>query len=201
MGEALGFGLRRNGAKGEMVSRGGVKALGPGFRRDDEFLHLVADDQCAIAIGEDGQPRIHPDGRQLRLWDRSIEKLELDERRGPAMRDRLQKFYVDPHGASAGPVAIGAVYALAEARGKATSGIEPADPIEATRLLTANAYRPSLIAALGQQAEYFRGCTAIANVAGVFTLTRPLGFDRIAETIAQLERHWAATASIRGAAA
>jgi len=152
---------------------------------------LVADDQCAIATGEGGVPCIHPDGRQLRLWKKSIDELDLATRRRDAMRDRLHKYYVDPDGAASGAVPVGAIYALVEQRRGDTATIERAEAIDATRLITANAYRPSLIEQLDQRADYFRGSAALADAAGVFALTRPLGFDRIADTIALLEGHWA----------
>ena len=66
---------------------------------------LIADDQCAVEIDAGGMPRIHPDGRQLRLWENSIEKLDLATRRGEPMRHRIRKFYVDPAMSSLDPVA------------------------------------------------------------------------------------------------
>jgi hypothetical protein len=151
---------------------------------------LVADDQCAIGIGEDGIPSIFPDGRQLRLWEKSIVELDLADRRGDAMRDRLQKFYVEPDGATIEAVPVGAIYALDEVRSSNVAGIVAPASIDAIQLLTANAYRPVLVRNMGQQASYFAACSALANAAGVFTLTRPMSFAAFPATIAQLEQHW-----------
>jgi hypothetical protein len=159
---------------------------------------LVADDQCAIELG-DGVPRVHADGRQLRLWDRSIAELGLVGRRGDPMRNRLRKFYVDPATASHAAVPLGAVYALAEVRDSDQPAVERPNVVDATRLLAANAYRPLLVRRLGQREAYFQGGAAIVAAAGIFRLSRPLGFDRVAATITALEDHWAAIGLRNGA--
>lgn len=153
---------------------------------------LVADDQCAIEVDAAGGPRIHPDGRQLRLWEKSIRELGLGARQGPSMRNRLRKFYVDPVVANEAPVAIGAVYILEEIHGQDAPEIERPNIVDATRLLTANAYRPMLIEKLGQRDIYFHGGTMIAARAGVFRLRRRFTFDAMATTVAMIEDHWAA---------
>ncbi|HEX7695224.1 MAG TPA: hypothetical protein VF409_12085, partial [Sphingomonas sp.] len=151
---------------------------------------LVADDQCAIAIGDDGIPRIHADGRLLRLWERSIGELGLGERRGDPMRSRLRKFYVEPVAASHAAVPVRAIYSLIEIRGRDEPGIDRQNIVDATKSLAANAYRPMLVRRLGQQDVYFRGGATIAAAAGIYRLKRMLGFDHVAATIEMLEAHW-----------
>jgi hypothetical protein len=152
---------------------------------------LVADDQCAIEIGSDGIPRIQADGRQLRLWEKSINELGLGDRRGDPMRNRLRKFYVEPITASEATVPIGAVYALAEIRGQQQPDIERPNVVDATRLLVANAYRPLLVHKLDQREIYFRAAAALAATSGIFRLKRQFGFDEMPATIAMLRAHWA----------
>jgi hypothetical protein len=152
---------------------------------------LIADDQCAIEIGNDGIPRIQADGRQLRLWEKSINELGLDGRRGDPMRNRLRKFYVDPLAASDAAVPIGAVYALIEIRERRPPDIEPPNVVDATGLLVANAYRPFLVHRLDQREIYFRAAAAIAATSGIFRLKRQFGFHEIPATIAMLRTHWA----------
>lgn len=153
---------------------------------------LVADDQCAIDTDATGGPRIHPDGRQLRLWERSIRELRLDARKGPSMRNRVRKFYVEPVAANEAPVAVGAVYLLEDIHGNDQPEIERPNIVDATRLLTANAYRPMLIEKLGQQQVYFHAGTTIAATAGIFRLRRRFTFDAMAATVAMIEDHWTA---------
>lgn len=151
---------------------------------------LIADDQCAIEVGNDGIPRIQADGRQLRLWEKSINQLGLDDRRGDPMRNRLRKFYVEPVTASDAPVPIGAVYALLETRGQQQPNIEQPNVVDATRLLVANAYRPLLVHRLDQREVYFRAAAALAATSGIFRLKRQFEFDEIPTTIAMLRNHW-----------
>ncbi|MDO7843148.1 hypothetical protein [Sphingomonas immobilis] len=152
---------------------------------------LLTDDQAAIRLDDAGRPTVQPDGRCLRLWERSIDALGLDDRRGEAMRAGLEKFFVDPLRSEADPIQIGAIYFLMQERPPHRAGIEPANLVEAAQLLVANAYRPMLIRRMGQREAYFRMGATIASDAGLFFLTRPFRFDAMDETIAGLERHWA----------
>lgn len=152
---------------------------------------LIADDQCAIEIDSDGIPRIQADGRQLRLWEKSINELGLGDRRGDPMRNRLRKFYVEPAAASDAAVPIGAVYALIEIRGQQLPDIERPNVVDATRLLVANAYRPLLVDRLDQREIYFRAAAALAATSGIFRLKRLFAFDEMPATIAMLQTHWA----------
>lgn len=152
---------------------------------------LVTDDQAAITLDASGAPIVHPDGRFLKLWSKSIDALALDDRKGEAMRDRMEKFYVEPGTASSAAMPVGAVYMLTEDRPPRVAGITRPNVVDGSRLLLANAYRPVLVRRMGQRQTYFQVGAAIANAAGIFTLARPLRFSAIDETIATLEAHWA----------
>ena len=151
---------------------------------------LVTDDICAISVSSAGTPMVHPVGRQLKLWAQAIERLDLAESRGEPVRNRLQKFYVAPGEAFSEALPLGAVYALREARPPHAPGIERPNVVDAALILRRNAFRPLLVSRMGQKANYFRAATTIANVAGIFYLTRRLDFAAVADTIAALERHW-----------
>ena len=158
-------------------------------------LHQISGDATVSnntidPIGDDGIPRIHADGRLLRLWERSIGELGLGERRGDPMRSRLRKFYVEPVAASHAAVPVRAIYSLIEIRGRDEPGIDRQNIVDATKSLAANAYRPMLVRRLGQQDVYFRGGATIAAAAGIYRLKRMLGFDHVAATIEMLEAHW-----------
>ncbi len=150
---------------------------------------LVTDDVCAITL-VDGTPMVHPDGRQLKLWAQAIDRLELAESRGERVRNRLEKFYVEPVEAFSEPLPLGAVYALRETRPPHASGIERPNVVDAALVLRRNAYRPLLVSRMEQKELYFRAATTIANVAGIFHLTRPLDFAAVPKVVAWLERHW-----------
>lgn len=151
---------------------------------------LLNDDVCAITMEDAAAPLVHPDGRQLKLWLQSIERLDLAARRGERVRTCLEKFYVEPQGSVNDPLTLGAVYALREARPPHAPGIDTPNVVDAALLLRRNAYRPLLVARMGQKAIYFHAATTIANVAGIFHLTRVLDFAAMPDVAASLERHW-----------
>jgi len=151
---------------------------------------LVTDDVCTLTIDGRGAPLVHPDGRQLKLWAQAIERLDLAQQRGERVRASLEKFYVEPSEAFTAPLPLGAVYALREARPPHKPGIERPNVVDAALLLRRNAYRPLLVRRMDQKANYFHAATAIANVAGIFHLTRALDFTKMPEVIAWLEAHW-----------
>jgi hypothetical protein len=151
---------------------------------------LVTDDVCTLTLDDAGAPLVHPDGRQLKLWAQAIDRLNLAQQRGERVRQSLEKFYVEPGEVFTEPLALGAVYVLREARPPHAAGIERPNAVDAALLLRGNAYQPLLVRRLGQKANYFHAATTIANVAGIFFLTRALDFAKMAEVIAMLEAHW-----------
>ena len=128
---------------------------------------LVADDLCAITLTAGAAPMVQPDGRHLKLWAQAIQNLDLAERRGAPVRNRLEKFFVEPAAALAEPLPLGAVYALREARPPHKPGIERTNVVDAALILRRGAYRPLMVNRMGQKADYFRAATAIANAAGI----------------------------------
>jgi hypothetical protein len=156
-------------------------------RRGYDF---VSDDVSAITLTPAGVPMVQPDGRQLKLWAHSIEQLELAGARGLPVRNRLEKFYVEPSKAFAQALPMGAVYALRETRPPQHDGIERPNIVDAALVIRRNAYRPRMVVAMQQKAQYFQSAVNIAAKAGVFFFTRPLDFARVDDGIAQLEAHW-----------
>jgi hypothetical protein len=155
---------------------------------------LVTDDFCTLTVDDQDRkqaaPLVHPDGRQLKLWAQAIERLDLAQQRGERVRASLEKYYVEPGDVFTEPLALGAVYALREARPPHAPGIDKPNVVDAALLLRRNAYRPLLVRRLDQKANYFHAATTIANVAGIFHLTRALDFAKMPEVIGSLERHW-----------
>jgi hypothetical protein len=151
---------------------------------------LVTDDFCTLTVDGSGAPLVHPDGRQLKLWAQAIDRLDLAQQRGERVRQSLEKFYVEPSEVFTEPLPLGAVYALREARPPHKPGIERPNVVDAALLLRRNAYRPLLVRRMDQKATYFHAATMIANVAGIFHLTRTLDFAKMPDVIAMLEAHW-----------
>jgi hypothetical protein len=151
---------------------------------------VVTDDVCAIQIDGNPGPLVFPDGRQLKLWAQSIERLKLGDTRGARVRPELQKFYVEPQQSYSEPLPLGAVYVLREARPPHAEGIERPNVVDAALALRRNAYRPLLIRRLNQKEDYFRAAAAVVNAAGIFYLTRTLDFAKMPDVIGTLEAHW-----------
>jgi hypothetical protein len=149
---------------------------------------LVTDDFCVVNIA--GKPTVRPDGRQLKLWAQAIEKLDLGAQRLDRVRDRLEKYHVEPAQSFETPLPLGVVYALRETRPPIATGIERPNIVDAALILRRNAYRPLLIRQMGQKNDYFLAAAAIANAAGIFYLTRPMRFATLPETVSALEQHW-----------
>jgi hypothetical protein len=151
---------------------------------------LVTEDICTLSLDGSGAPLVHPDGRQLKLWAQTIDRLDLAQSRGERVRKSLEKFYVEPSEVFTDPLVLGAVYALREARPPHAPGIEKPNVVDAALLLRRNAYRPLLVRHLDQKANYFNAAATVVNSAGIFYLTRTLDFAKLPDVIASLERHW-----------
>jgi hypothetical protein len=98
---------------------------------------LLNDDFCAIGLDPAGAPLAHSDGRQLKLWAEAIERLDLADPRGAAVRSGLEKFYVAPQAASAEALPLGAVYMLRETRPPLRDGIQRRNLADAALLAAA----------------------------------------------------------------
>jgi hypothetical protein len=149
---------------------------------------LMTDDFCVVAM--EGKPIVQSDGRQLKLWTQAIDKLGMEAQRGEAVRNRLEKFYVEPGEAFEAPLPLGAIYALRETRPPLVAGIERPNVVDAALILRRNAYRPLMVQRMGQKNDYFHAAVAIANAAGIFHLTRALNFAQMPKAVSSLEQHW-----------
>jgi hypothetical protein len=150
---------------------------------------MITDDVCAISLKKGDVPRVLSDGRQLKLWANSIERLELADAKGAAVRNKIQKFYVTPSMTDDTPLPVGAVYLLREAR---TGGdtIQVTNFVDATLMLQRNCYRPRLVKALSQGAQYLQASAAVVAKAGVFMFQRTIDFRAMDNVIERLETHW-----------
>jgi len=151
---------------------------------------LVTDDFCGIALRDDGLPWVEPDGRQLKLWQVSIDRLSLADRTTAPVRTQLEKFYVEPRTVISSALPLAAVYVLREARPPDAPGIERPNIVDGALLIRRNAYRPQMVERMGQEALYFQAAATINQRAGVFTLTRAMDFNQFPEVIGWLESHW-----------
>jgi hypothetical protein len=150
---------------------------------------LVADDFCSVTLRDD-RPWVEADARQHKLWRQAIDRLSLDARGKAAVRPNIAKYHVEPPAVSGGPLPVAAVYGLQELRPPRGAGIDRPNRAEAMLLVRGNAYRPRLVAPMGQRRLYFDAAASIVRHAGVFTLTRRLDFAVMDEVIGWLEGQW-----------
>jgi hypothetical protein len=206
MGTAFGILLRQRGlavlhASSVRVNGAAMLFLGPSGAGKSTLAAalgqrgypLLTDDFCVVSLDAGGTPLMHPDGRLHKLWAQAISRLDLDRRRGNAVRGHLEKFYVEPAHAtiSDAPLPVGPVYVLREARATLPPGIQRPNIVDAALLLRQNAFRARVARKMGQHGLYLQIAAAISNRAGVFQLTREMDFAALPEVIAGLERHWA----------
>ena len=150
---------------------------------------LLNDDVCAIGLDASGAPVAHSDGRQLKLWRESIQRLDIADRQGAAVRPHVEKFYVSPGRAAVDTLPIAAVYALRETLPPLVDSLEAANVVDAALLIRRNAYRPRLVTAMKQGDAYFRAAAAIVANAGVYILTRRMEFAAMPQVVRRVERH------------
>lgn len=150
---------------------------------------LLADDLCTVTQNADASGTVHGDGAVLKLWAHAIRALQFGDRRGAALRDKIQKYLVAPAAQVPGPLPLGAIYVLREARAPHRPGIERPNAVDAALSLRRSAYHPRLIEPLGQRPLYFRA-VMLGNRAGIYAFMFDHGFRRLPAAIERLEDHW-----------
>lgn len=151
---------------------------------------FVTDDICVVGLNEMRQPVVLPDGRQLKLWKTSIDKLDLAPRCGDAVRETFEKYYIEPAESRAQPTVLSAIYVLCDARPPFEEGIEALALPDSMRMLEREAYRPSLQARMGLKPQLIAQAAAMFGHARAFRLIRPRGFEQLRGTVAMLRAHW-----------
>jgi hypothetical protein len=155
-----------------------------------EGFEFVTDDICVLSPAAGHRPVVLPDGRQLKLWRESIDRLDLATRQGEAVRESFEKYFIEPQSSAAAAPFLSAIFVLREARPPLKEGVELLALPDAMRMLDYQAYRPGLRAKLGSKPQMLAQAAALFGHAKVFTLVRPRGFEHMPETIAILREHW-----------
>jgi energy-coupling factor transporter ATP-binding protein EcfA2 len=151
---------------------------------------LITDDVCAISFANERRPIVHPGGRQLRLWAKAIEELELEGNCRERVRSRLDKFHVEPQEATTAALPLGAVYVLRESAPNETVGIQRLNVVDSAWLFEEQAYRLMLVQLMEQKEHYFHAAAKIVNECGVFHLKLTFDFAVLPKVISGLEEHW-----------
>jgi hypothetical protein len=153
-------------------------------------FEFVADDICAVGLGDEGRPVVWPDGRQLKLWREAIERLGMAPDQGAAVRDGIEKYFIGPPATAMTPPRLTAIYVLGEARAPRPEGIEPLNLPDAMRALDLQAYRPAIRARIGSKPRNLAQSAAVLSHARTFRFERPRGFEHMDRLVAALAAHW-----------
>jgi hypothetical protein len=204
LGSAIGVVLHQRGAlvlHGSAVAKNGCSvaicgASGAGKSTlaaalCREGCTFVTDDICVIGLDGSGRPMVLPDGRKLKLWNESIDRLDLGERRGQAVRAPFEKYYISPTDIGAQPSRLFAIYVLREADPSLKVQILNLALPDAMRVLDYETYRPEFRAEIGQKPEMLAQGAAVLGHVKVFLLIRPRGFGHFSGMLQTLQAHWA----------
>jgi hypothetical protein len=171
-------------------SGAGKSTLAAALCRDG--FEFVADDICVVSPDAGRRPIVLPDGRQLKLWRESIDKLELAGRQGEAVHSHFEKYFIEPEASAATAPRLSVIYVLSEARPPFKGAIYALALPDAMRMLDYQTYRPELQAKLGSKPQMLAQGAAMFGYAKIFQLVRPRGFERLKETVAMMREHWQA---------
>jgi hypothetical protein len=202
LGTAFGVLLHQRGAlalHGAAVAKGGaaIAICGPAAVGKSTLaaalcragFDFVADDLCVVALDAEKRPVVEPDGRQLRLWRDSTDKLELGASRAAPLRGGFEKYLVEPPAIAPTCPRLAALYVLHDSRPPLLDGIEPVATADAMRLLDIWAYHPRLRAKLASKPTLMAQGAAMLRHTKVFHLVRPRGFEHMTCTVASLSEH------------
>lgn len=151
---------------------------------------LTADDLSVIRFSGGNRPSVMSDGRMLKLWQDSIDQLDLEAHRGLPIRQSFQKYFIEPRQVSSARPRIAAIYVLHEARLATRVSIESLALPDAMRALEGQVYRPALRDKLGKRPEEFALLASLLGHVRAYFLTRAAGFEQMAETVAAVRTHW-----------
>jgi len=200
-GSAFGALLHQRGflvlhASAIETERGAVLFVGPsgnGKSTTAAAFHrrgyrVLADDVCALALGEAGHPVVIPAFPQIKVWADTAKKLEQETETLRKVRPQLEK-YALPINADfpRNPLPLHAIYHLAT-HNKAEFELEPMEDSAKFRVLLNNTYRARFLDGLEMRAEHFKLGIATANSAHIRRVVRPSGGFLLDELVEMIER-------------
>ena len=185
-----GSAVARNGRAIVLCGHSGAGKSTTAAALSQKGCSFVSDDICVIGLDAQGAPVVLPDGRRLKLWRQSIDGLDLEARRGEAVRETFEKYFVEPGPTVTEPPLLDAIYELHESRLPGQDGIEALTLPDAMRMLERQAYRPRLRRELSSPQQILSQAAATLHHARAFAFTRPLGFERLDAALDALMQHW-----------
>lgn len=150
---------------------------------------LVTDDVAAIVFDERGTPLVMPAYPQQKLWQDSLERLQIAGSGLKPLFERETKFAVPANGVFwPEPVPLANIYELVHFDGR-TPMLEPIGRLERCYTLYRHTYRRSLIVPSGLAAWHFETAVRIAEKTGMHRLRRPAEVFAARESARLIEAH------------
>lgn len=153
---------------------------------------FLSDDLCAVVQQVGGPPMVERDGRALRLYTDSIERLALEDSAGPRVRQLVEKFHVAPPTTSdgGGAVPVAAIYMLTASDPAQDPTITRMTPLNAAQALLRQSYRRQIALAYASETGLAGRIGALAAGTGVYHLSRPRDLERLDDSTGELMKHW-----------
>ena len=150
---------------------------------------LLNDDVCNLSRRPDGTFVVRADGRMLKLWATSLQELH-QESSGPPIRTGVPKFYAQPLSTDEAERPVKTLFILSTCEGGEDPTMQRMTLAQAMVALRESAFRPGLVAAMGQHESYFRTSVELCRQAELYLLRRPKDFGRAEAVLDLLETHW-----------
>jgi len=151
---------------------------------------LLNDDVCTLASTPQDTFEVRPDGRMLKLWDQSLDRLEWSKQPGMQVNADVEKYFTAPPISEAAARPVGAIYILREAQEDEPNSIRRLRSLDAMIELKQNAYRPYLVTAMDMEGTFFHASTALQRHGGVYLLSRHKDFGAAEPLLDLVEEHW-----------
>lgn len=154
---------------------------------------LICDDVCVIRHFPNRALLAYPGFPQFKLWQSSLQALQQDSRSLCRCHSREDKYYLPAEtGFEGKPLPLRQLYVLQEGASASQRRIEWIKGFNAVTALAANTYLADSIEHMGLVMQHFQLCAAVAKAVEVYRFIRPLGFEYMDDSVAQLEAYFEA---------
>lgn len=143
-----------------------------------------------IEVAEDRQPMLCPDGRSLKLFEASIEALDLHGHRREEVLTGLGKHFVEPPNANLQPMPISAIYVLRYHGAAAPTAFERRSMLDSAQTLLNESHRPWIALEMARSGRHVEVSGAVASRVPVFTLQRTRDIAGIDSVARDVLAHW-----------
>lgn len=206
VGSAMGMALHQRGLlvlHGAAVRRGARASIFVGDSGDGKSTmaaclgaagyEILGDDTMALWPCAERGFLVWPGSSTFKLWIDTIDALGMPADGLESVGERLDKFFVSNAAPAANePVPLDEIFLLEAGNATEQASLDVVVGLQALGIVSQNTYRPEYVPLLGRDAAHFRLCSQVVERVSVLRLRRPWSLDRIDESLALLEEHWAA---------